>query len=167
MIQKISVGERPIGSDYLFVGDDGMLFDMMDGGGTLIVRMCRPSQHEINDFKTRLHLRFRVVDGIIFILIQIGDDWSDAPYYRKFSSGLTHLPSVPDGAGLSTHAIMSDGNTGTVVAQKLISFSTNGSRALIKAISEQPEIPDYYDRVTKAMYMYSTADLVMGSISLF
>ena len=32
MMQKISVGERPIGSDYLFVGDDGMRFDMTDNG---------------------------------------------------------------------------------------------------------------------------------------
>lgn len=167
MMQKISVGERPIGSDYLFVGDDGMLFDMTDSGGTLIVRMCRPSQQEINDFKTRLHLRFRVVEGMIFILIQIGDDWSDAPYYRKFSHGLTHLPSIPDGAGLSTHAIMSDGNTGTVVAQKFISFNTEGSRALVKAMENQSEMPDYYDRVTRAMYMYSTDDLVRDSISLF
>lgn len=166
-MQKISVGERPIGSDYLFVGDDGMRFDMTDSGGALIVRMRRPSQQEINDFKTRLHLRFRVVEGMIFILIQIGDNWSDAPYYRKFSCGLTHLPSIPDGAGLSTHAIMSDGNTGTVVAQKFISFNTEGSRTLVKAIEDQPEMPDYYDRVTRAMYMYSTDDLVRDSISLF
>lgn len=167
MMQKFSVGERPIGSDYLFVGDDGMRFDMTDSGGALIVRMRRPSQQEINDFKTRLHLRFRVVEGMIFILIQIGDNWSDAPYYRKFSRGLTHLPSIPDGAGLSTHAIMSDGNTGTVVAQKFISFNTEGSRTLVKAIEDQPEMPDYYDRVTRAMYMYSTDDLVRDSISLF
>ena len=166
-MQKISVGERPIGSDYLFVGDDGMRFDMTDSGGALIVRMRRPSQQEINDFKTRLHLRFRVVEGMIFILIQIGDNWSDAPYYRKFSRGLTHLPSIPDWAGLSTHAIMSDGNTGTVVAQKFISFNTEGSRTLVKAIEDQPEMPDYYDRVTRAMYMYSTDDLVRDSISLF
>ena len=166
-MQKIAVGERPVGAEYLFMGDDGMNFNITDSGGVLIVRMCRPSKQEINDFKTRLHLRFRVVDGIIFVLIQIGDDWNDAPYYRKFSSGLTHLPLIPDGAGLAVHAIMSDGDTGVIVAQKLISFSTNGSRALIKAISEQPEMPDYYDRVTRAMYMYSTADLVMGSTSLF
>lgn len=35
-MQKISVGERPIGSDYLFVGDDGMRFDMTDSGGALL-----------------------------------------------------------------------------------------------------------------------------------
>lgn len=62
---------------------------------------------------------------------------------------------------------MSDGNTGTVVAQKFISFNTEGSRALVKAIEDQPEMPDYYDRVTRAMYMYSTDDLVRDSISLF
>lgn len=50
-MQKISVGERPIGSDYLFVGDDGMRFDMTDSGGALIVRMRRPSNRKLMTLK--------------------------------------------------------------------------------------------------------------------
>ena len=62
---------------------------------------------------------------------------------------------------------MSDGNTGIVVAQKLISFNTDGLNALMKAINEQPEISDYYDRLTRIMYNYSSDDLVIGSVGLF
>lgn len=162
-IYKYEVGER-----ILPPGNDSMWFQMDDGGGQLVIQLRRPSSKEKQAFKNGLSIQMAVVDQIIFILTRMGTmQWMDAPYYRKLSPNLTRLEYPEDGDGLAIHAMLVDGETGTLVAQKLISLATKTSQYLMAAIAAQPEIPDYDDRLNRVFSQYSTEDLLREASSIW
>lgn len=146
---------------------DGVRFDMTDGGGVLGIFFAKPKASEKKSFQSGLSMRFRVVDDIIFLLIRMGaDQWMDAPYNRHLSRNLTHLERPAEGMGLAVHAMLVDASTGVLVAQKLVGLSTDGSNALIDAIQAQPKIPDYDIRLQRVFNRYRTTDLLEGAVVL-
>ena len=156
MFQRFEVG-TPTG----LIGPDGVIFDMTDAGGVLIVRMSRPTANEKKAFKAGISLRFCIVDQIIFVLVRMGlGQWMDAPYYRALSRSLSSVTLPMDGQGLSIHAMLIDGADGTLVAQKLISPDTTTSARLMAACISQPAIPDYDIRLARIYRQYSTQQLV-------
>lgn len=162
-MQIFEVGKRVMSPGY-----DGVIFDVADDGATLIIRMGTPTSKEKQAFKSGLSLRYTVIDGIIFILTRMGTmQWMDAPYYVGLSLGLTRCFELPNGGeGLSVHALLIDGNTGILVAQKMIGLTTDGSLKLIKAIENQEVIPDYDARLQRVYAQYSTDDMVKDSVVL-
>ena len=157
-----------VGKQVMDPGYDGVIFDVADDGATLVIRMCAPASKEKQAFKSGLSLRYKVVDGIIFILIRIGTmQWMDAPYYVGFSPNLTRCFELPkNGEGLAVHALLVDGNTGILVDQKMIGLTTDGSLKLIKSIEDQEVIPDYNIRLQRIYAQYSTDDMVKDSVVL-
>ncbi len=162
-MQVFEVGEQVITPGY-----DGVIFDVADDGATLIIRMGAPTSKEKQAFKSGISLRYTIVDGIIFILARMGTmQWMDAPYYVGLSHDLTSCFKFPkNGEGLSVHALFVDGNTGILVAQKLIGLNTDSSLKLIKAIEDQEIIPDYHTRLQKVYAQYTTNDMIKDSVVL-
>lgn len=161
MFYQYKVGER-----VMSPGPDGVVFDLTDGGGVLIFRFSRPTAAEKREFKRGISIKFAVVDDIIFVLSRLGTDpyLQDAPYYRARSRNLTHIDTPGEGQGLAIHAMLIDSSTGVLVAQKLFSPDHNTSTALLRAIQEQPEIPDYDARLNRIMAAYSTEALVRRAV---
>ena len=157
-----------VGKRVMSPGYDGVIFDVTDDGAVLIIRMGAPTSKEKQAFKSGLSLRYTVVDGIIFILTRMGImQWMDAPYYVGLSRGLSHCFELPkNGEGLAVHALLIDGDTGILVAQKMIGLTTDGSLKLIKTIEDQEIISDYDTRLQKVYAQYTTDDMVKDSVVL-
>lgn len=156
-----------VGDRIMHPSPDGVLFDMTDGGGILSIIMSQPTAAEKRAFNAGLSLRLAVVEDIIFVLVRMGSmQWMDAPYYRRLSIHLTRLEDVPDGAGYGIHAMLVDGATGVLVAQKIVSTTTSGARSLRAAVLRQPDIEDYRQRLRIVTTMYSSKDLADGGIDL-
>lgn len=147
-------------------GPGGMIFDLTDSGGVLLVRFSRPTAAEKRNFQRGISIKFAVVEDIIFILARLGTDpyWQDAPYYRGRSRNLTHIDTPGEGQGLAIHAMLIDASTGVLVAQKLLSPDHDTSVALLQAIQKQPEIPDYDTRLDMVMAKYSTEALLEEAV---
>lgn len=156
MLYSYKIGER-----VMSPAPEGVRFDMTDGGGLIIVNFHRPTTDEIAQFHMPTKLAFAVKDDVIFLLVKLGSlAWMDAPYNRQLSLHLTHIDSIDDGQAIAFHVLLVDGETGGLVAQKLVSGTTAGSRLLADAIQSQPIIPDYYTRLNRIMAAYTTDDLV-------
>lgn len=153
-----------IGEKVMSPAPEGVRFDMTDGGGLIIVNFPRPTTDEIAQFHMPTKLAFVVKDDVIFLLVKLGSlAWMDAPYNRQLSLQLTHIDNIEDGQALAFQIFLVDGETGGLVAQKLVSGTTAGSRLLSSAIKSQPIIPDYHDRLKRIMAAYTTRDLVKMS----
>lgn len=156
MLYQYKVGE-PTGLQ----GPDGVIFDMTDSGGVLVIRMSRPTASEKKAFKSGISIRYCIVDQIIFVLVRMGTmQWMDAPYYRGLSRNFTRIEMPTDGHGLAIQVLFVDGLNGVLVGQKLVSPDTNTSRGLMTASIMQPPIPDYDRRLLSVMSRYTTDQLV-------
>ena len=160
-MDNLEMSVYEIGKKVMEPRPDGVTFDMTDGGGVLVIHMANPTAAEKAAFNEGIRLRFAMVDDIIFILARMGRlQWMDAPYYRALSKNLTHLDIADEGQGLALHAMLADGATGVLVAQKMIGLPETFSRRLMAAIIAQPIIPDYSARLQKVMTKYSTSALL-------
>ena len=156
MYQVVEVG-KPTGLQ----GPDGVIFDMTDSGGVLIIRMSRPTAAEKKAFRSGISVRYCIVDQIIFVLVRMGTmQWMDAPYYRGLSRNFTRIEMPADGQGLAIQVLFVDGLDGVLVGQKLISPDTDTSRGLMTAAIMQPVIPDYDYRLRSVLMRYTTDQLV-------
>ena len=66
----------------------------------------------------------------------------------------------PDGMGLAMQMLLVEANTGILKAMRMVGLPTDVSRKLIKAVENQPYMPDYTQRRNKQMDKYKTTDLV-------
>lgn len=156
MYQIYEVG-KPTGLQ----GPDGVIFDMTDSGGILVIRMSRPTSAEKKAFRSGVSIRYCIVDQIVFVLARMGTmQWMDAPYYRGLSRNFTRIEMPSDGLGLAIQVLFVDGRDGILVGQKLISPDTTTSRDLMTAAILQPPIPDYERRLFSVMSRYTTEQLV-------
>jgi len=150
-----------VGQKILPQSGEGIVFDMTDSGGILLIKIRHPTAAEKKAFKSGLSIRFAIVDKIIFLLVRMcAMQWMDAPYYRWLSKNLTAITFPEEGQGLAVHVMLIDAETGILVAQKLISLEYKPSRYLMAAVISQPIIPDYDTRLSKIFYQYSTYDLL-------
>lgn len=158
-----------VGKKIISPCQDGVIFNMTDEGGVLLICFSNPTAKEKQEFKDGLSLRFTVVNDIIFVLSRMGiSNWMDSPYYRYYKGQNPKLPEViEDGIGLSVHVMFIDAANGTLVAQKLIGCKTLGSRKLVEAIKSQPIINNYDQLLNITMMQYSTSKLVQNSTILF
>ena len=147
------------------IGKEGIVFDMTDSGPILVVRFDRPTTEEIQAFQADepLELRMTEMKDIIFMTFKFSRlNWMDAPYNVNLSANLTKLIYIKDGMGYGTMIVLCD-TSGIVHAIRYFAMTTNFSRALNKAITEQLKTPfDYeqYCRHQASVYRaYSSKDL--------
>lgn len=150
-----------VGKPTGFAGPDGVIFDLTDSGGILIIRAAKPTAEEKKAFKTGISFRYCIANGIIFVLVRMGRlPWMDAPYYRWLSKNLSRVILPSSGQGLAIHAMLIDGRNGVLVAQKLFSPDTKTSENFMAAAMVQPQIPNYDFVLAQTMARYTTDDLV-------
>lgn len=140
---------------------NGSRFGISDSGGSLLVEMTKPSAAEKREFKRGIQFKVTVVNGIIFVLYRMGTmPWSDCPYSKWLSNGITELTPPADGQGLAVHCMLVDSSSGVLVAQKVVGMETETTRKLFAAIDAQPEICNYDEVLARTFAAYRTTDLL-------
>lgn len=157
----MDISRYEVGQPVMPPCSDSVIFDMGDGGATLIIAMHAPTEKEQHDFKSgaqQFHLA--VANDIIFFLSRFGaGPWMDAPYYRHRSRPYT-LSTPQDGEGFAMHAMLVDAASGILIAQKLIGLPHALSLKLIELIEKQPEIKNYDAVLSMTFQLYTTQQLL-------
>lgn len=140
---------------------DGVRFALTDSGAELLVCLGNPTENERSEFTNGTgQFKFAVVNNIIYFLCRFGTlSWMDAPYNVHLGDGVAF--EFPDETeGLAMHAMLIDGVTGILIAQKMIGLPHDLSVKLMLAVACQPEIPNYGETLFKTNMMYTTNDLL-------
>lgn len=158
-----------VGRQYGFaVGhEEGCYFDLADAGGTILVYMDRPTEKEIKAMRPDQPIKMAMVPfkHLAMMLLKFGDQsWMDAPYAAHLSRQLTRIPEVGDGDGLLVMIYLFDTSDGHLVSMRQISLSTDLSRAILKVVGEQRDVPfdeiAYAEELRSVYGKYQTRDLV-------
>lgn len=142
---------------------DGVRLEF-DRGFMLVCTFSRPTAKEKKAFKSGVaQFGLAVANDIIFFLSRFGTmSWMDMPFsghlYNDNRMSLLEVPGPTQGYGL--HVMLIDGATGILVHQRLIGLDHDLSMRLREAIINQPEIPNYGQRLQRTMAQYTTNDLV-------
>lgn len=171
---KISVGtivESKINSQ------EGVQVNLSDTGIDTLVLLRNPSIEEMNVFRSKqtpFQMKLAVEKDVIFFLFKFGEmPWMDAPFSVHLCSGLTQLPVIEPGHGLSMRVFLIDTVTGKIEAIRVISLSNSISTLLLKLIKEQQNSSfDMNEHITTIQEVYvkkTTEQLVetgIGSCNL-
>lgn len=143
---------------------EGIRFDVTDGGCDLFIYFNNPSNDEIESIKTgNFKTGYYSENNAIFMLFKFGNTpWMDAPYSVHLSKNLTEFQLFDGGQGIALHVYLIDASTGILKAIRLIGLKTRFSIQLIEAIEKQKKMTfDGYDlNINSIMTKYSTKDLV-------
>lgn len=162
-MHRYEVGERVAA---LRSNQEGMRFDMTDGGAVMTILFNKPTTKEVKEIKEGVpQFGIFVKNDIIFMLAKFGSlEWMDAPYHVALSKNLTKLEDVEDDQGYGCNVIFADCSTGEIKAIKLIGFSTKFSKALKENIEMQKlnlfDRFNYEAGLLSIMSNYSTTDMV-------
>lgn len=155
--------------EELISNNDGMRFDLTDGGAILRINYTRASQQEIEDIKnSEIQYKLLYFKNVIWMFFKFGNqNWVDAPYAVQLSKNLTNLQEVPDELGYGCTIYFVENSTGELLAMRYISFSTKFSRALKEAVEEQRtkdfDVSSYSINLSTTMNQYSTRQLLSMS----
>lgn len=148
-------GENPLfGFDYLFRKIDANSLNV-------VVRLTGLSEEEATEFNSKIQIRFKVVDDILFLFFKFGNmNWMDSAYYR--------VPDNPIDTRVSANAYLTlcNGDLGKVIVRRTLRIDPSKWRELIDVINKQVVIYDYGDRVSRIRYSTPTERLLEGSIPL-
>lgn len=135
-----------------------------DGGFVLTCACSRPTSKEKQAFKNGVaQFGLAVVNDVIFFLSRFGTlNWMDSPFNRHlyYDNRMSRLEVPGPTQGYGLHVMLIDSATGILASQRLIGLEHNLSMRLREAIINQPEIPDYDQRLQLTMAKYTTMDLV-------
>lgn len=122
---------------------DGVKFDVDDNGTALYIFIHDPEKHEIENIRVgKLDIGLYVEDEVIFLAFKFFHMATmDSPYTVKLSNGLSVLPEIKDGEGLSLMIFLVDASTGILRAMRVIGLTTKFSRSLKAAIEHQAKLP--------------------------
>lgn len=170
MFQSLEIGKI---TPSLVGLPEGCYFESDESGLTLIYNFYRPTQKEIDAFKsgTPGEIRFVRVGGVLFILSKLGSlEWVDSPYAVQLSRNMS-FPEVPQGQGYNLLFVLADAATGTVMGLRYIGLGTKFSEELRKEVMTDIDVPiikPVYDAKVQQLYArYSTKDLVRLSKSRY
>lgn len=162
-----SVGQKV---EKFMYHQEGIHFDIDDSGATMLVFFDRPTQNEVDQFKTNksFEIRFAELSDIIMITVKIGDlNWMDAPYSAHLSKNLSRFTLPNEGAGLALTLILVDAHSGEIKSIRLMGLSTNFTRKLFGTAMEQKtksfDIDEYYQNIRSVYAKYNTKQIVKMS----
>lgn len=140
------------------------MFDVSDGGATLIVYLNRPTNHEVSEFKKgKLKMGYYLYKNVIMLLVKVGDmPWMDAPYSVHLSKHITNLNDVGESQGLATTIMLVDAQNGEIKTIRVVGMNHRLTKGLFEAIRRQESISfENYDENIRYLYRtYSTKELL-------
>lgn len=148
---------------------DGVMFDMADDGGTLLVLFRNPSAEETEQIKKgKLRFGLYIKEGIIFMLSKFGSlAWTDAPYHAALSKKLTRMENLAPSKGYGVVIVLIDTANGEVKALRQVGLGTEYSKKLREAIEKQRtelfSAGEYNRKLNETYTNYSTEDMVRFS----
>lgn len=144
-----------------------VLFDIDDGGATLLIFFNDPTEKEIEQFSAgkSFEIRFTELYSIIMVTAKIGElNWIDAPYTIHLSKNLSNLAVPEDGQGLALTLMLIDGNNGQIKNIRLLGLSKEFTTKLYAAILRQSQKefskPRHYENLSKVFNRYKTDEIV-------
>lgn len=154
--------------------DEGVMFDITDGGILLPLYFYKPDKQEIAelDASKPVRMSFLTKENVLIMLMKFGAmDWMDAPYTPHLSRNLTHLPEkVLPGEGLAVHLLLFDTATGELKRQRLFSLRDQLSNDLIqetlRLLRNPFKMAAYNADIYKA-YQYDTDQLVRQAKKIY
>lgn len=165
---EFKIGEKfpvPVGTE------EGALFSVEPYSMMLIYRFNRPSEEEINEFKTGdYQLAVTELRKVLFVLSKFGRlSWADCAYSSQLSEKTKTLPELQEGQkGYAIDAFLVDCADGTLKAHRLIRMNPDFSRKFRTLLSDDGQKSfsraEYEQAVTNVYRMYSTKDLLKLSL---
>lgn len=116
--------------------NDGCCFDISDAGADLIIYLDRPTQKELENFKSETPFEIRLLElsDIMLFLVKFGSlNWMDAPYTPHLSKNLTEL-TLDVGKGLAVTIMLFDSSCGRLESIRLVSLSETFTEKIKKNI---------------------------------
>ena len=166
-MRRLEVGGYIDGVPRMY--SEGVKFDFDDSGCTIVAFFNRPTNEEIQEFKSgRIKLGYHKYKNVLMMLVKVGNlEWMDAPYSVHLSNRLTHIPKQIDkGLGLSVTVMLIDASSGEIKTMRLIGANHRLSCSLVKDIKAQKEMSfNGYDMNINYLFStYSTKELVSRAI---
>ncbi|MDU6263746.1 MAG: hypothetical protein E6600_04520 [Anaerocolumna aminovalerica] len=150
--------------------EEGMVFDVTDEGGVLMVFFNRPTDKEIEQFKSGRNLEFRFLKlyNVIMLTAKFGSlNWMDAPYSPHLSKHLSSLEIPRDNQGISVQIFLIDASNGQIKHFRLVGLSEKFSKSLLGTILEEKmnifDKKQYFANINHIFSVYSTNKLVSMS----
>ncbi|MCI8633607.1 MAG: hypothetical protein HFE64_09050 [Lachnospiraceae bacterium] len=153
------------------VSQEGAVFSVEPYSMMLIYRYDRPSEAEIQEFKTgEYQLAVTELRKVMFILSKFGRlNWSDCAYSSQLSDSPKELPELKEGhRGYAIDAFLVDCHDNTLKAHRLIRMNPEFSRKfrllLLDDGQKSFQQEEYEQAVSNVYRMYSTKDLLKISL---
>lgn len=153
------------------VQQEGAVFSVEPYSMMLIYRYDKPSEAEIQEFKTGdYQLAVTELRGVLFILSKFGRlSWADCAYSSQLSKTPKELPELQEGhRGYSIDAFLVDCHDNTLKAHRLIRMNPEFSRKfrlLLLDDGQKSFQQEAYEQAVSNVYrMYSTKDLLKISL---
>lgn len=157
MFQVYKVGDKVLPpSSYEYLG-----MSLSDAGGTIAVVYKNIAEAELKAFNSGFKFKVVVVDGIVWMLVKVGNQpWSDIPYYKYVEDRLPTFEAARWYGSCNANVTCRGKYWYPEKQCWMVGLPTDVSRKLIKAVENQPYMPDYTQRRNKQMDKYKTTDLV-------
>lgn len=145
--------------------DEGIIFDITDSGALLPVYFNNPRNDEVSEMKSDkpIQIGYLAKNNVIIMLMKFGRlDWMDAPYNPHLSIGLTHLPDLAEGMGLSVNLLLFDTSSGELKTQRLFAMNDKLTNNLVKEIEKlmaKPFNQHGYEMDIQSAYRFTSNQL--------
>ena len=148
---------------------EGCYFDISDDGANLYVYFNRPTEKELENFKSEKRFEIRLIElsDIMMFLVKFGDlNWMDSPYTPHLSKNLTKINFEP-GKGLSLTVMLFDFSSGVLKQIRFISLSERFTATIKKEaenlLNKTFDHKKYLNSLNILFAKYSTNELVKMS----
>lgn len=148
--------------------EEGMHFDIDDGGATMLVFFKNPTQEEIDQFSSgkNFEIRFTELYKVIMMTAKIGSlNWMDAPYTPHLSKNLTKFELPNEGQGLGLLLVLVDAAKGEIKHMKLMGLSERFTKRLFGTVMERKmddsfDVNEYNRTLSRIYSTYTTSQIV-------
>lgn len=150
--------------------DEGTQFGLNDDGATMIVFFNRPTDDEIEQFKSgkNFEIRFIELKDVIMITTKIGNlNWMDAPYTPHLSKNLTKFQFPNENQGLGLTLMLVDATNGEIKHIRVLGLSDKFTKRLFGSVMElkmkEFNLAEYKRSINIIFNTYDTKKLVKMS----
>lgn len=150
--------------------DEGTQFDLSDDSATMIVFFNRPTNDEIEQFKSgkSFEIRFIHLKDVIMITAKIGNlNWMDTTYTPHLSKNLTKFQFPNENQGLGLTLMLVDATNGEIKHIRVLGLSDRFTKRLFGSVMElkmkEFNLVEYNQSVDMLFNTYDTKQIVKMS----